>query len=218
MKHPEIKVGDVLEYFTVLEEVAPRHYRGHNHKRWRCLCKCGTERIVEDRHLKNPHNTTSCGCYRRSLAVEIGRASITHGESYTTAHTAEYQVWSRMWRRIRNPKDRRYSRYGGRGIQVCDRWLSYENFLADMGRRPSSDHQIERKDNDGDYEPDNCFWATRIQQARNKSNNRLITHQKVTRCLAEWAELLGIKAGTLRARLEAGRSVQEAFTTPVKQN
>jgi hypothetical protein len=107
-----------------------------------------------------------------------------------------------------------YKNYGARGITVCDRWRGpsgYQNFLADMGRRPSPQHSIERKDNNGNYSPENCVWATALEQGANKRNNRLVTHQGETLHLSEWARRTGVKRRTLAARLDAGWPIEEAL-------
>ena len=110
-----------------------------------------------------------------------------------------------------------YENYGGRGIVVCDRWLnSFENFLADMGERPSKAHSIDRyPDNDGNYEPSNCRWATRKQQTRNTRANRRISFCGETLCVAEWAERVGIHCDTIYDRLKLGWSIDRALTEPV---
>lgn len=97
-------------------------------------------------------------------ATRTRGGQITHGGTYTR----EYRVWWDMHQRCGNPKNERYPKYGGRGISVCERWADFGLFIADMGPRPSSDHSIDRKDNDGNYEPNNCRWATRSEQQRNK--------------------------------------------------
>jgi hypothetical protein len=102
-----------------------------------------------------------------------------------------------MRQRCNNPKDAYFADYGGRGITVCDRWASFENFLADMGICPPG-LTIERKNNDGNYEPDNCCWATYFEQGRNKRNTRWVTHAGETLTLAEWSRKLGVEASTLR--------------------
>lgn len=134
-----------------------------------------------------------------------------HGESRHNAQTAEYGVWVDMRKRCRNWNHHAFKYYGGKGVRVCDRWNSYENFLADMGRRPSPSHSIDRIDSTKDYSPENCRWATRIEQCRNKSDNKLLTLNGATRCVAEWAEVLGISVNTIRKRIRLGYTDEQAL-------
>lgn len=129
--------------------------------------------------------------------------------------SSEYRIWCGLKSRCLNPNGKKWHRYGGRGITVCARWLeSFENFLGDMGPRPSNRHTIERKDNDGNYEPNNCVWATNKQQSRNRSTNLRIEYRGVTRCLMDWCEILGLSYDTIKQRLAAGYSVADAFEKP----
>lgn len=127
--------------------------------------------------------------------------------------TIVYNTWSNMKGRCENPNDRAYSSYGGRGIKVCERWQSFENFFADMGHPPAG-HSLERKDNDQGYNPDNCVWADRTTQNRNKRSNRLITVDGETQPMSVWAERCGISTNTLYARLRAGWEPEAAVKTP----
>jgi hypothetical protein len=136
-----------------------------------------------------------------------------HGESRHDAQTAEYGVWMDMRKRCRNPTHRAFKYYGGKGITVCDRWHVYENFLSDMGRRPSPKHSIERNDSNGNYESSNCRWATKIEQMRNKSDNRMLTYEGKTMCVAAWAEHLGISVNTIRKRLYTGHAIERVLST-----
>jgi hypothetical protein len=117
--------------------------------------------------------TQSCGCWRHKRAVEIGRNSSTHGHSGSQT----YKSWERMWSRVRNPKNDSYRHYGGRGIIVCGRWKRFENFLAGMGEKPKN-KTLDRINNNGNYEPINCRWATASQQQQNK---RPFKHSRLTR-------------------------------------
>lgn len=136
---------------------------------WNCKCSCGNIKEIQSKHLKSG-KTISCGCYRQEVTAKLndGSRQITHGMS----NTPEYDCWISMKQRCNNPNDNNYYRYGGRGIIVCDRWLnSFEDFYEDMGPRLSEDHSIDRLDNDGNYEPDNCMWADYDQQMQNNSRN-----------------------------------------------
>lgn len=120
-----------------------------------------------------------------------------------------------MLNRCQNPNVPAYKNYGGRGIAVCQRWLRFENFLADMGERPAG-MTIERIDNDGNYEPGNVRWATYKEQTRNNRSTQLVTLHGETKCITDWAAETGIKMPTLWARLRLGWSVEDALTKPVR--
>lgn len=134
--------------------------------RFSCQCECGREKIVSGEHLRRGL-IKSCGCYRVEFGRKVGSSFSTH----RMTDTPEYQVWANMKDRCSNKRNGSFDRYGGRGIEVCDRWLgSFENFLADMGKRPSPNHSLDRwPNNDGNYDPGNCRWATRSQQQKNKN-------------------------------------------------
>ena len=137
----------------------------------------------------------------------------THGMS----RTPEYNAWSHMKNRCFNPNHKQYSYYGGRGITVCDRWLNLDNFLADMGTKPSPKHSLDRIDNDADYSPENCKWSTRVEQANNKRNNKpLITIGNETYTIAEWAKKMGFNANVIQNRLDRGWSEYKAVMTLVQ--
>lgn len=170
---------------------------------WSCLCDCGTIKIVRGSSLKDG-NTKSCGCLRKELIT-------IHDQANKGAKTKEYSAWISMIQRCNNPKNPDYVHYGGRGIKVCDRWLKFENFYEDMGKRPEC-MTLERKDNDGGYEPGNCRWATREEQNNNTRRNRYKEHEGERRTITQWARHIGISKQALSYRLsrndgEIGRSL-----------
>lgn len=174
----------------------------------KCLCDCGTETVVLRCNLKTG-NTQSCGCFRKEIEPV---ASITHGQTCGKKWSPTYRVWHGILQRCLNPKNPGWGDYGGRGITVCAEWKeSFEAFLSDMGERPDG-CSIDRIDNDGPYQKDNCVWANDTQQARNKRNNRLLTHNGKTQTLAEWAEETAIPYYTLHSRLRRGWTVEKTLT------
>lgn len=148
--------------------------------RWTCLCDCGKAKVVVGSPLRNGL-VVSCVCHARSIHTK-------HGMS----RSSEYLIFAHMHKRCGDPRESGYADYGGRGIRVCDRWSKFEKFLADMGRKPSSRHSIDRIDNDGDYCPENCRWATPKEQVRNRKCTIFIEHRGSTKTLQEWADDLGI--------------------------
>jgi hypothetical protein len=171
---------------------------------WMCRCDCGTERVVGSK-LKSGQST-SCGCQARESLAR--RAGIEDG----TARVL-YSRWQNMHRRVSSPGSRSWHRYGARGITVCERWQSFENFAADMGPTFHPDLTLERIDNDGSYSPENCRWATRKEQQRNTSTSKRVTFRGHEKTTAEWSELLGIDRTTLLSRLRRGWSTERALTT-----
>lgn len=138
----------------------------------------------------------------------------THGSAGAN-RTREYRAWISLRARCYIKSNSRYSSHGARGVVVCDRWRdSFENFLADMGKCPSTSHSLDRIDNDGNYEPENCRWATHEEQANNRRNSRLVTHDGMTLSLAQWSRLTGINHRTLGQRLKR-HSFAVAISAPV---
>jgi hypothetical protein len=169
---------------------------------WRCKCDCG--KIVEvARGSLTTGKTRSCGCL---LAEIVKTASRTHGMSGTSEHNA----WMGMIQRCTNPSNARYSDYGGRGICVCSRWLSFENFISDMGLRPDG-CTLDRIDNDKGYSPDNCRWATTYTQASNKRNSKRYTCNGMTLTEAEWAAVRSMKRTTIQYRIKAGWTIEQTL-------
>jgi hypothetical protein len=160
------EIGNVYGRLTVLA----RAETVGNMLTWRCRCSCGNETVAYGSNLRRGHSR-SCGCLK--IEVTLTRCT-THGEARHGKLTPEYRAWAALINRCENPQNPRFKDYGGRGITVCERWRSsYETFLADMGRRPSPRHSLDRIDNNGHYEPANCRWATASEQRRNQ--RRMIT-------------------------------------------
>lgn len=199
-------MGKTFGYLTVVsrEENGPR-----NRARWNCICSCGNATTVESCRLVGGY-TKSCGCYARELARK-GDSRRTHGLSQTN----EYNAWTQIKRRCLNSRSKDYAKYGGRGISICEKWLSYEGFLADMGKRPTAKHSIDRIDNDGNYEPGNCRWATYTEQNRNRRNTLFVTIDEVTRPLREWSEISGINHVCIYERLRQGVDAKRAVFSPL---
>lgn len=166
-------------------------------------CKCGTINCYYLRNL-TAGMTTSCGCVQKE---KTRQASKTHGMRKDPL----YGIWNMMRARCENPKNGAYARYGGRGIKVCQRWQTFENFLADMGQRPSSEHSLDRIDNDGDYCPENCRWATRSEQGQNKRNNVLLTIKGVTKHYKQWADEYGLAYSTVIKRIAKGWNPEDCI-------
>lgn len=175
---------------------------------WRCRCICGNEKDVAQSNLHQ--GTKSCGCLRLERVRQV---KTTHGKAYSP----EYAVWVHLRQRCRNPNNRAYSRYGGRGITVDPRWDSFAVFFADMGPRPSPQHTIDRIRNNEGYGPENCRWATRDRQGNNKRNCHYLTHKNRTQTLAEWAKELGVPYTRLHNRFVAGWAVDELLTNTAWQ-
>lgn len=165
---------------------------------WKCRCECGNESIIKTGSLKG--TTRSCGCLVSDANI---KRFTTHGHTAFKGHnSSEYNSWSNMKARCYKPSTIRFENYGGRGITVCDRWKnSFENFLEDMGLKPTPKHSIDRIDVNGNYEPNNCRWATTKQQACNTRRNRHITYNGETKLLVEWAKELNVGYMTLTHHL-----------------
>ncbi len=176
-----------------------------------CRCTCGVEKHILRFNVLSGHSK-SCGCLKTKAHIKRIK---THGKSSTLT----YQTWAAMRRRCEDKLHEKYKSYGGLGVKMCERWQSFENFLGDMGERPSSDHSIDRFPNkDGNYERGNCRWATRQEQARNKKNNRKITCNGVEKLLCEWAEIAGFPEYIITGRIRIGWSPERAVGTPVRKN
>jgi len=176
--------------------------------KWHCSCDCGCNSIAHGSDLRRGR-VKSCGC----LLLEGNRANLKHGYSATS----EYRSWVSMLRRCSDPGCMGYHRYGGRGVKVCERWQKFENFYADMGDRPSGT-SLDRIDFDGNYEPSNCRWATRLEQSTNTSRTIIIVANGKQQSLCAWARELGVSAKGIRYRLKRGMSHEDAINKPFRKH
>lgn len=203
--------GKVVGRLTITDRTELRGRADGNGTRryWWCACSCGNEKWIGADKLAG-RVTVSCGCVRREVVSASFRK---HGQS---RRTPEYRAWAAMKQRCFNEGGPAYKNWGGRGIKVCDEWLnSFEQFFADMGRRPAGT-SLERENNDGDYSPGNCKWGTRTEQSQNTRTAVRLTFKGETLCLSEWARRCGLLVCTMRRRiirLGAEKAIGEALAT-----
>jgi len=201
--------GQRFGCLTVCER-GPRHPVRGSYS-WVCQCSCGGKATVTSGNLKSG-NTVSCGCIQSLIAAENARRRNT---THSMTHSKAFKVWSMMRERCEKDYNASYGNYGGRGISICERWQTFENFFADMGDPPSRAHSIDRfPDNDGNYEPGNCRWATVKEQSRNRRTNHLLTLGSETMTLVEWAEKYGANPKVVNGRIRIGWDLLRALTVP----
>lgn len=177
-----------------------------------CVCSCGNSRVVCKDHLKSGRST-SCGCVRNEKSsARMKKVNLTHGMARTPTHIS----WVSMKQRCNNQNSPSFFRYGGRQIKVCKRWVSFKNFFEDMGKRPKGT-SLDRIDNNGNYNKNNCRWTNRFVQTNNRRTNKLITFKNTTHTLAEWERLKGFRSGLIASRLLRGWS-EERSLSPVIDN
>lgn len=185
--------GTTVNGVLVIAKVESRQDRAA----WLCRCACGANFNAVGTRLRLGRTKGCAQCSKLSARTAVTK----HG----LVGTREYNSYNAMKSRCLNPKDKRYSRYGGRGISICDRWLeSFVNFIEDMGMQPSREHSIERIDGDKGYEPGNCVWATRVEQANNRSNNTLIEIGGRTQTITRWARESGVSRTVILNRMKRG--------------
>lgn len=203
-KTPDPEVGDKYGRWTVTRSAGVRG----REKAFQVTCDCGQKREVTKGNLVSGR-TQSCGCLCRELS---GKQSVTHGLSKSPI----YAIWNMMRQRCSLPSNRGYKDYGGRGVKVCERWNSFENFYEDMGDPPFIGTSLDRIDANGAYCKDNCRWATRIEQNNNTRKSVRFQVFGETLSMREAAEKYDLKVNTLRNRVYTyGMTVEEAVTKPV---
>lgn len=178
---------------------------------WICRCSCGVVKAIRGLCLRQG-KTQSCGCLNKERGPLKG--GYRHGLGGRGCRHELYATWSMMRRRCQNPNDECYHNYGGRGIKVCERWDLIANFVADMHPRPSKKHTLERVNNDGDYEPSNCIWATRIENNNNTRATHFLEFDGKRMSVRQWERHLNWNAGVVSHRLMHGWTVERALTQP----
>lgn len=192
--------GQQFGNWTVLAKAGL--YKNTRNYTYLCRCSCGVEKTVVGTTLYRG-KSKSCGCLRDSLARERTK---THGMRKTSV----YNIWSGMKSRCFDERCSSFQKYGGRGVTVCERWLDFENFYADMGDRPKGMSLDRFPDVNGNYEPSNCRWATSQEQANNRRDTLLVTFKGETKSLTLWCRELNVKYTTVRARMLRGLTFEEA--------
>lgn len=179
----------------------------HGQVKWYCECDCGTRKHVLGMCLSRGE-TQSCGCLHRETTANINKS---HGMTRTPI----YAIWHSMMQRCYDKNIHTFGQYGGRGINVCDKWQQFEGFYEDMGNKPAG-LSLERCDVNGDYTPENVVWADAKTQANNRRSNVILEHAGKKQTMQQWCDELGLKIGTVWARLNRGWSTDKALTQEVR--
>jgi len=207
-----VKIGDKFGSLTVSGFSVAERKSGRKYVLVSCSCDCGGSHNTEEQNLRSGNTSRCRACY----AVSVKGRATKHGHSPSVGNKLEvscYTRWQAMKARCNNPNDTRWSDYGGRGISVCQAWMeSYDSFLSDMGLLPSLGHQIDRINNDGNYEPSNCRWVLRKENSNNKRNNHIITAFGKSKTLQQWADTYGIDSSTIRRRIKLGWNAENAVS------
>lgn len=223
MSRKFVKPGDIFERLTVISLISIINRT----RCWLCLCKCGIYCTAITADLNRKHKR-SCGCLQREHTRSMGENITVHGESRRSGITPEIRCWNLMKRRCYNKNDQSYERYGARGRTVCERWLDKENgsrnFLADMGPKPEPKnmYSIDRKNNNGNYEPNNCRWATRLEQRANqgprktqkwfRAHNKSLNATRYSNSKRGFAREYGLQHTGICSCLNKGKPVHKGWT------
>ena len=193
------KIRDLTGLRSGKLEVIKFMYVANRQAWWLCKCDCGNISIVSNSNLTSGH-TKSCGCWKMKVLHE---KAVTHGKSKNRI----YYIWSSMKQRCCNPKNQAYSNYGGRGITLCKEWFDFKGFYEGAKTSGYRDNlSLDRIDNNGNYDPSNCRWATMKEQDNNKRSNVLITYEGETKTLIQWSECKKIRF--------LGWTVEDALSKP----
>jgi hypothetical protein len=214
--NPSEYIGLTFEKLTVIGVSK----RNQNEKRYYldCQCECGNIIRLLPYQIKK-HQVKSCGCLRTQAAKNARSYIANHFENDRSKHPL-YWIWYQMINRCENQNSKYYNRYGGRGISVCEEWHDFNNFVLwsdSVNGRPRG-YSLDRINNDGNYEPNNCRWTTNFQQGINKSSNILVEYKGQTKTLMEWSLITGIRWTTLYHRFTRGWDVDKMLSTPPKIN
>lgn len=208
-----VNIGDVFGSLTVVERKPRESVTGRYVSAWSCVCSCGNYHYADQSNLVAANVTRCPDCNAKAISERKKKHGMTGWKDRKTSKI--YYTWQAMKRRCYYEKEARYADYGGRGIKVCEKWIdSFEQFMADVGLPPTPDHTIERINNDGNYEPQNVRWATKIEQGNNKRNNHMMTKDGRTQTMSEWCRELGLSYSVVKMRLrKSGGDVEYSLRT-----
>lgn len=203
-------LGQTFERLRVIERAGSYKVKKGAVALWLCECSCKTRIVIRGTELRKG-KTKSCGCLRKEKGRLRGLQALRHGHTTKGKMTPEYNCWVRIRSRCQNPKDSSFKYYGARGIVVCSRWESFENFIEDMGYKPSNEHSIGRIDNDRNYTAKNCRWETPFEQQNNRRSNRLLCIGEITQTVTQWSRANGMESATIYRRLDRGWAAEAAI-------
>lgn len=208
MRREKDKRGERYGILTILSKDSVRSVPGQCYVT--VQCDCGEVKSVRYASLRSGR-TVSCNCLKKTYGL-------LHGHNRAEQRTAEYKAWDSMLSRCNRPSAKYYNDYGGRGISVCARWSLFTNFLSDMGNRPSPKHSLDRINNEGNYGPDNCRWATTLEQSENKRSNIVFEINGVSKCLSAWCRQFGVDYMKVYNRVVIGNKPLEVAINECSRN